>query len=71
MPPGMDRVITLDSDGDEDDLEIVEERKISHPHPEKQISYLDPENKIAKEQLEEIVKKRLEEVGSDLFFKSF
>ena len=52
MPLDMDEVITL-GDSDEDDVEIVEETKISN---------LDPKRKMVKEQLENMVKKRLKEV---------
>ena len=48
----MDEVITL-GDSDEDDVEIVEETKIFN---------LDPKRKMVKEQLENMVKKRLKEV---------
>ena len=54
LPLDMDEVITLgDSSSDEDDVEIVEEKKLSN---------LDAKRKMAKEQLEDMVKKRLEEV---------
>ena len=50
----MDEVITLgNSSSDDDDVEIVEEKKLSK---------LDAKGKMAKEQLEDMVKKRLEEV---------
>ena len=52
MPLDMDEVITL-GDSDEDDVEIVEETKIIN---------LDPKRKMIKEQLENMVKKRLKEV---------
>lgn len=48
----MDEVITL-GDSDEDDVEIIEETKIIN---------LDPKRKMVKEQLENMVKKRLKEV---------
>ena len=48
----MDEVITL-GDSDEDDVEIVEETKITN---------LDPKRKMVKEQLENMVKKRLKGV---------
>ena len=52
MPLDMDEVITL-GDSDEDDVMIVEETMITN---------LDPKRKMVKEQLENMVKKRLKEV---------
>ena len=61
-----DEVITLGDSSDEDEeVEIVEEKRLS---PD-----LGANSKLAKEQLEDIVKKRLEEVHFPfyLFFLTF